>query len=93
MAQHSLTVASKTPMQSSIIQLLPLKTPAVTQPFFLYVNTGRIKYDATITSRYSSVISENNGCVVHKYKMSIDYKGTMERQEMCTEQAEVFFII
>jgi guanylate kinase len=47
------------------------------------------KYDTTITSRYSSVISENNGCIGHKYKLSIDYKGTMKRQEMRTEQAEV----
>jgi hypothetical protein len=52
-----------------------------------------LKYNTTITSRYSSVISKNNGCVEHKYKLSIEYKGTMERQEMCTEQAEVFFII
>jgi hypothetical protein len=66
-------------MQSSIIWLLPLKTLAVTQPFFLYINAGRTKYDATITSRYSSVISKNNDCVGHKYKLSIDYKGTMER--------------
>jgi hypothetical protein len=85
MAQYSSVVASKTPMQSSIIRLLPLKTPAVTQSFFLYVNEGRIKYDATITSRYSSDISENNGCVGHKYKLSIDYKGTMERQKICIE--------
>jgi hypothetical protein len=93
MAQHSSVVASKTPMQSSIIRLSPLNTPTITQSFFLYINAGKIKYDATITSRYSSVISENNDCVGHKYKLSIDYKGTMERQEMCTEQAEVFFII
>jgi hypothetical protein len=91
MAQHSSDVASKTVMQSSIIRLLPLKAPAVTQPFFLYVNAG--KYNAAITSRYSSVISENNGCVGHKYKLSINYKGTMERQKICTEQAKVFFII
>jgi hypothetical protein len=91
MAQHSSVVASETPMQSSVIRLLPLKTPAVTQPFFLFVNAG--KYDTAITSRYSSVISENNGCVGHKYNLSIDYKGTMERQKICTEQAEVFFII
>jgi hypothetical protein len=68
-------------MQSSIIRLLPLKTPSVTQPFFLYINTSRIKYDTTITNRYSSVISENNVCVGHKYKLSIDYKGTMEREK------------
>jgi hypothetical protein len=80
-------------MQSSIIRLSPLKTPAVTQSFFLYVNANRIKYEAAITNRYSSVISENNGCVGHKYKLSINYKGTMERQKICTEQAEVFFII
>jgi hypothetical protein len=84
---------SKTLTSPRTIRLLPLNTPAVTQPFFLYVNACRIKYDASITSRYSSVISENNGCVGHKYKLSIDYKGTMERQEMCTEQAKVFFII
>jgi hypothetical protein len=80
-------------MQSSIIRMLPLKTPAITQPFFLYINAGRIKYGAAITSRYSSVISENNGCIGHKYKLSIDYKGTTERQKICTEQAKVFFII
>jgi hypothetical protein len=80
-------------MQSSIIRLLPLRTPAVTQSFFLYVNVGRIKYNRSIASRYSSVISENNDCIGHKYNLSIDYKGTMERQETCTEQAEVFFII
>jgi hypothetical protein len=80
-------------MSPGTIRLSPLKTPAVTQPFFIYINAGRIKYDTAITSRYSSVISENNGCVGHKYKLSIDYKGTMERQEMCTEQAKVFLII
>jgi hypothetical protein len=80
-------------MQSSIIRLLPLRTPAVTQSFFLNINAGRIKYDRSITSRCSSVISENNGCIGHKYKMSIDYKGTMERKKICTEQAEVFFTI
>jgi hypothetical protein len=84
---------SKTLTSLRTIRLLPLKTPAVTQSFFLYVNAGRIKYDAAITSRYSNVISENNGCVGHKYKLSTDYKRTMERQEMITEQAEVFFII
>jgi hypothetical protein len=72
-------------MQSSIIQLLPLRTPAVTQSFFLKVNAGRIKCDRSITSRYSSDVSENNGCIVHKYKLSIDYKGMMERQKICTE--------
>jgi hypothetical protein len=80
-------------MQSSIIRLLPLKTPAVTQPFFLYENVGRIQYDTTITSCYLSVISENNDCVGHKYKLSINYKGTMKRQKICTKKAEVFFII
>jgi hypothetical protein len=54
---------------------------------------AELKYDTTISSRYSSVISENNGCVEHKYKLSIEYKGTMERKEMYTEQAKVFFII
>ena len=54
---------------------------------------AELKYDTTITSRYSSVISENNGYVEHKYKLSIEYKGTRERQEMCMEQAKVFFII
>jgi hypothetical protein len=76
-----------------IIRLLPPKTPVVTQLFFLYISAGRIKYDVAITSRYLSVTSKNNGCVGHKYKLSIDYKGTMERQDMCIEQAEVFFII
>jgi hypothetical protein len=50
---------------------------------------AELKYDTAITSRYSSIISENNSCIGHKYKLSIDYKGTMERQEMHTEQAEV----
>jgi hypothetical protein len=54
---------------------------------------AELKCDTAIASHYLSVISENNGYVGHKYKLSIDYKGTMERQEMCTEQAEVFFII
>jgi hypothetical protein len=40
-----------------------------------------------------AIISENNDCIGHKYELSIDYKGTMERKKICTEQAEVFFII
>jgi hypothetical protein len=54
---------------------------------------AELKCDTTIASHYSSVISENNGYVGHKYKLSIDYKRTMERQEMCTKRAEIFFII
>jgi hypothetical protein len=37
--------------------------------------------------------SESNGYIKHKYNRSTDYKGTMEKQEMHIERAEVFFII
>jgi hypothetical protein len=54
---------------------------------------AELKCDTTIASRYSSITSENNGYIKHKYNRSTDYKGTMEKQEMHTKQAEVFFII
>ena len=54
---------------------------------------AELKCDTAIASHYSSVISENNDYVGHKYKLSIDYKRTMERQEMCTKWAEILFII
>jgi hypothetical protein len=54
---------------------------------------AELKCGTAITSHYLSITSENNDYIKHKYKRSTDYKGTMERQEMCTEQAEVFFII
>jgi hypothetical protein len=66
--------------------------PAITQSF-LYVNAGRTKYDSAITSRYSGVISKNNGSAGHEYKLSIDYKRTMEKRKRCSEQAEIFFNI
>jgi hypothetical protein len=51
---------------------------------------AELKCDTTIASRYSSIPFENNGYIKHKYNRSMDYKGTMEKQEMRTEQAEVF---
>jgi hypothetical protein len=39
---------------------------------------AELKCDTAIASHYSSVICENNGYVGHKYKLSIDYKKTME---------------
>jgi hypothetical protein len=52
-----------------------------------------LKCDTTIASHYSSITFENNGYIKHKYNGSTDYKGTVEKQEMLTERAEVFFII
>jgi hypothetical protein len=51
-----------------------------------------LKCDTAMASHYSSVISENNDYDGHKYKLSIDYKRAVERQEMCIEWAEIFFI-
>jgi hypothetical protein len=55
--------------------------PAITQPFFLYVNAGRTKYDSAITSRYSGVISKNNDSARHEDKLSIDYKRRMMEKQ------------
>jgi hypothetical protein len=92
-AQKDSAVTSKTPSSPKTIRLLPLKTPTVNQPFFLYEYAGGIKCGAAFASRYSSIVSKNNGYIKHKYNRSTDYKGTMEKQEMHTEPAEVFFII
>jgi hypothetical protein len=54
---------------------------------------AELKCGATIASRYSSIVSKNNGYIKHKYNRSTDYKGTMEKQEMHTKRVEVFFII
>jgi hypothetical protein len=95
-AQYNSVVTSKTPAWSRVARQLFLKDAGNVchnSAVFLHVNAGRIKYDSSITSRYSGVISKNNGNAGHEYKLSIDYKRTTEKQRRYSEQAEIFFNI
>ena len=56
------------------IRILPLKILTVNQPFFSTNMQADLKCDSTIPSRYSSITSENNGYIKHKYNRSTDCK-------------------
>ena len=79
-------------VQNSSVVISKKCRQCIIQPF-LHVNASRTKCDSTITSHYSGVISKNNGNAGHEYKLSIDYKRTMEKQRRYSEQAEIFFNI
>jgi hypothetical protein len=57
---------------------------------FLHVNVGITKYDSAITSHYSGVIYKNNGNAGNEYKLSINYKRTMEKQKGETQNKPKF---
>jgi hypothetical protein len=53
------------------IRSLLLKTPTVISHFFLSTNAqAESKHGTTITRRYSSITSNNNGYIKHKYDHS-----------------------
>jgi hypothetical protein len=51
-----------------------------------------LKCDTTMASHYSRVTSKNNGCVGHKYKSLIDYKGASERQKIRIKANILYYI-